>query len=48
MWANLAAPNLDAAIELENRAQVIALLTEDFKEAVAAFGDKRAPDFKGR
>ncbi|MES0875337.1 enoyl-CoA hydratase/isomerase family protein [Sinimarinibacterium thermocellulolyticum] len=48
MWANLAAPSLDAALELENRAQVIALMTEDFAEASAAFAAKRAPHYVGR
>lgn len=48
MWANLAAPSLDAALELENRAQVIALMTEDFAEASAAFAAKRAPNYVGR
>ncbi|HVR50778.1 MAG TPA: enoyl-CoA hydratase-related protein, partial [Pseudorhodoferax sp.] len=48
MWANLEAPSLQAAIELENRAQVLALMTEDFREAVAAFGEKRPPRFTGR
>ncbi len=47
MWANLEAPSLDAAIELENRAQVLALLTEDFREATTAFVEKRPPVFKG-
>jgi len=48
MWANLDAPSLDAAIELENRAQVLALQTEDFREAAAAFAAKRPPVFTGR
>jgi len=48
MWANLEAGSLDAALELENRAQVLALMTEDFREAAAAFGEKRAPVFNGR
>jgi enoyl-CoA hydratase len=48
MWANLAAPSLDAALELENRAQVLALMTDDFREASAAFAEKRAPQFSGR
>jgi enoyl-CoA hydratase len=48
MWANLAAGSLDAAIELENRAQVLALMTEDFREASTAFAEKRAPRYVGR
>jgi enoyl-CoA hydratase len=48
MWANLDAPSLDAALEIENRAQVLALMTADFKEASAAFAAKRAPVFTGR
>lgn len=48
MWANLEAGSLDEALELENRAQVLALMTEDFREASAAFAQKRAPVFKGR
>jgi enoyl-CoA hydratase len=48
MWANLDAPSLDAALEIENRAQVLALMTEDFKEASAAFVAKREPSFTGR
>lgn len=47
MWANLDAPGLDAAIELENRAQVLALMTDDFAEASAAFAQKREPRFTG-
>lgn len=38
----------DAAIELENRAPVLALLTDDFAEASAAFAEKRSPRFTGR
>lgn len=48
MWANLDAASLDAAIELENRAQVLALMTEDFREASTAFVEKRPPVFTGR
>lgn len=45
MWANLAAPSLDAAIHLENRTQILASQSGDFQEALAAFAEKRAPDF---
>lgn len=39
MWANLDAPSLEAALELENRTQVLALLTKDFAEALGRFND---------
>ncbi len=45
MWANLAAPSLDAAIHLENRTQILASHAGDFTEAVAAFTEKRRPNF---
>ncbi len=45
MWANLDAPSLDAAIELENHAQVLGLMTADFGEAAKAFVEKRPPRF---
>lgn len=43
MWANLDAGSLDAALQLENHAQVLALMTDDFTEAAAAFAEKRPP-----
>lgn len=45
MWQNLDAGNLHATIELENHAQVLGLMTEDFKEAARAFVQKRSPRF---
>ena len=48
MWSNLHAPSLSAAVELENHVQVVALMTEDFREAAAAFAEKRPPTFTGR
>jgi len=48
MWTNLAAPSFEAALELENRAQILAALTEDFSEASHAFAEKRPPKFTGR
>jgi enoyl-CoA hydratase/carnithine racemase len=39
------APTPEAAIYMENRTQSLAVGTDDFKEAVAAFQEKRAPNF---
>ncbi len=47
MWSNLDAPSLQAALELENRTQVLALMSKDFAEALAAFNEKRKPVFTG-
>lgn len=48
MRANVDAPSLAGALELENHVQCLALLTEDFREACAAFEEKRPPKFAGR
>jgi enoyl-CoA hydratase/carnithine racemase len=48
MWLSLEIPSLHAAIELENRQQVITALTRDQKEAASAFLEKRAPVFERR
>lgn len=48
MWTNLDAPDLDAAIELENRTQVLCVQTSDHREAVAAFVGRRSPTFMNR
>jgi enoyl-CoA hydratase len=45
---NVDAGGLEPAIELENRTQVLATRTEDMPEAVAAFLERRPPDFTGR
>lgn len=48
MRANVDAPSLAGALELENHVQCVALLTEDFREACTAFEEKRPPQFTGR
>lgn len=45
---NLDAPSLDAAMAIEDRQQVILSATEDHKEALAAFLEKRAPEYRER
>ncbi|MBN8866287.1 MAG: enoyl-CoA hydratase/isomerase family protein [Solirubrobacterales bacterium] len=42
------APSIEAAVEMENRTQVLATRTEDMSEAVAAFKEKRAARFRYR
>jgi enoyl-CoA hydratase len=42
---NVDAPSLRAAIELENRNQVLAMQSPDMSEALSAFREKRAPRF---
>lgn len=46
LWANLDAPSLRHAIEMENRTQVLGYFTGNMKEAMAAFIEKRAPKWK--
>jgi len=47
MWLNAAAPSLEAAIELENRAIFMSQSTADTAEKRAAFVEKRRPSFTG-
>lgn len=42
------APSIEAAVEMENRTQVIATRTEDMVEAVSAFKEKREAEFRNR
>jgi enoyl-CoA hydratase/carnithine racemase len=46
LQANVDAPSLEAALELENRGQVLATRTEDMREALDAFRAKRQPRFR--
>jgi enoyl-CoA hydratase len=48
MWANLETPSLAAAIDRENRTQMLAQHSGDMAEAVAAFLEKRPADFSRR
>lgn len=48
MWIALETPGLLAALEFENRQQVITALTRDSTEARAAFLEKRAPAYERR
>ncbi len=45
MWANFDAPSLRAAMELENRTQVLGTFTGNMSEAGRAFREKRDPDW---
>jgi enoyl-CoA hydratase/carnithine racemase len=46
MWLSLEVPSFDAAVELENRQQVLTSLTTDQQEAMAAFREKRPPSYR--
>lgn len=45
MWTALEIPGLQAAIDLENRQQIMASATSDHREAMSAFVERRAPNF---
>ena len=44
--ANVDAPSLSTALELENRSQVLTGQSEDMREALHAFIEKRDPHFR--
>jgi enoyl-CoA hydratase/carnithine racemase len=46
--ASIDAPSLEAAIAMEDRNQILAAQSGDFREATRAFLEKRAPRFGGR
>jgi enoyl-CoA hydratase len=46
LWSNLEISSLTAAIDLEARTQVLTLGTEDGKEQLAAFRERRPPVYK--
>ncbi|BBY28544.1 enoyl-CoA hydratase/isomerase family protein [Mycolicibacterium sediminis] len=43
LWANLDAPGLDAALQVENRSQILASTSGELRAAAAAFADRRKP-----
>lgn len=45
---NVDAPSLEAALQVENRNQVLSTRTDDMVEALAAFREKRTPTFLNR
>ena len=45
MWSNLETGSMQAAIDLENRTQILTTFTEDMPEAMRAFLEKRSPNF---
>jgi enoyl-CoA hydratase len=46
MWLALEIPSFDAAIELENRQQVLTSATADADEAMATYRHNRAPSYR--
>jgi enoyl-CoA hydratase len=46
--ANISAPSLEAALEIENRAQVLCMASKDMNEGIAAFMEKREPKYPKR
>jgi enoyl-CoA hydratase len=46
MWSAMEIPGLQAAIDLENRTQVMLLQTLDHREALESFIENRRPDFQ--
>jgi enoyl-CoA hydratase len=47
MWENVDADSLGKALDLENRTQILAGSTNDYKEATRAFVEKRPPNYTG-
>ena len=48
MWTALEIPAMQSAIDLENRQQIMASRTEDAREAMMAFLEKRPPNFQNK
>ncbi|WP_237571565.1 enoyl-CoA hydratase/isomerase family protein [Mycolicibacterium lacusdiani] len=41
LWANLEAPSLEAALQVENRSQILASTSGELREAAAAFANRK-------
>jgi len=48
MWSNLETGSLQAGIDLENRTQILASLTEDSRAAMGGFLSKAPVQYKNR
>ncbi|HXQ63202.1 MAG TPA: enoyl-CoA hydratase-related protein [Acidimicrobiales bacterium] len=48
LWSNLEIPSLEAAIDLEARTQILTLATEDAKEQLLAFKERRPAHYENR
>jgi len=48
LWSNLEISSLEAAIDLEARTQILTLATDDAKEQLQAYRDKRPPRYRNR
>ncbi|HUI03396.1 MAG TPA: enoyl-CoA hydratase-related protein [Acidimicrobiales bacterium] len=48
LWSNLEIPSLEAAIDLEARTQILTLGTEDAREQLLAFREKRPAHYSNR
>lgn len=46
MWSALEIPGMQAAIDLENRQQIMISFTQDHQEAMRAFLEKRPPEYR--
>jgi enoyl-CoA hydratase len=46
MWSALEIPGMQAAIDLENRQQIMATFSQDATETWKAFAEKRLPHYK--
>jgi enoyl-CoA hydratase len=46
LWANIDAPSIRHAVELENRQQVLGTFTGNMREAMIAFGEGREPEWE--